>query len=182
MVASSRGKSIVALVGYVLDRIVVANDMTDSAVNLQSPNVVGSESEKGNHGEGEGASIGVEENGRGMEMFEVEKKFEKVLSQYVIRIVKYSNCSPSCLIVALVYLRRLGLVQFSAAGRGQVHPRLTSYNSQKLLLIAVSLSPESLLVCAYVCVCVRVCVCVCVEIVAPHVVDPRRLAQENSQK
>ena len=62
-------------------------------------------------------------------------------SRYIERIMRYTMCSPSCLIVAIVYLQRLKDI---AQQRGEGPLLLTSFNLQRMFLTALMIAHKFL--------------------------------------
>ena len=79
--------------------------------------------------------------------FECHSPCPLLPSRYVERIMKYTQCSPCTLVVAIVYLQRLKDQEASgpsAAGAGCQPLRLTSFNIQRMFLTAMMIAHKFL--------------------------------------
>ena len=79
--------------------------------------------------------------------FECHSPCPLLPSRYVERIMKYTQCSPCTLVVAIVYLQRLKDREASgpsAAGAGCQPLRLTSFNIQRMFLTAMMIAHKFL--------------------------------------
>ena len=144
-----RKKSLVADFGNVLDKVIERNDYYEKQMFA---NVDFSKAKNDGDVE-EGERMGCID---GLELFVAKDVCPKSASEYAARMVKYSNCTPACLIVALIYLRRTGVLHFGGGGietaadgmkdgctssGGEQRKRyLTSYTMQRLLITAVRMS------------------------------------------
>ena len=144
-----REKSLVADFGNVLDKVIERNDYYEKQMFA---NVDFSKAQKDGDVE-EGERMGCID---GLELFVAKHVCPKSASEYAARMVKYSKCTPACLIVALIYLRRTGVLHFGGGGiataadgmkdgctscGGEQRKRyLTSYTIQRLLITSVRMS------------------------------------------
>lgn len=113
---ASAQEGLPARVGRVLDKTVARND------------------ENGPRGSSDAAAC--------RSAFECQSACPLLPSRYVERIMKYTQCSPCALIVAIIYLQRLKDREASGPSATPLH--LTSFNIQRMFLTAMMIAHKFL--------------------------------------